>query len=580
MNGEQGITRNARPAPATRLASALEVLWIVLLILPAATTASVSRIFDSNESGLFIASCWLVVAARLVFGRRAYFPATLPIVVLGAACMVADFLRGVDLLALLLQWRTFLPLETAGAARPYVWVSVVGSTVLVALCWACWRRVSSRRTSRWTLLGVLAGSLVLAVALPRTTWLRAWPLDGVLVLATSATQSRVMAQYLFPASSTVNPRDPASNWRGSRRRGAPLDETVVLVIGETIRDDYLRECHGPDRVRAVAPGALVACDVTAGSDGTDQSVPLLVSREMPGHRARVSNDATFLNALAGSGFQTWWISAQAVSIAWPDAQHAVFPNHQGQDGALLLPPLAEALGGPARLKAIVLHANNAHDPYCARYDAARAPYPGPCRTLAETPNAGNIDEVRLDYANAVDASVGFVNAVIAELDKRPQPAFLIYTPDHGENLLDDGRAIWGHARKHPTSWDTHVPAIFWANAAWRHSHASEWATLQSNLTAPLMHIDMVPTLLHAAGVDYEDPRPARIDLLGSTPRPRERVVQLSLDATITWDTLTQEAGAGARAGASIRSARSADCARSTSGTPARAPASPSPCRRS
>ena len=101
------LDRDRPSTTATRLGSLLEVLWVVLLILPAATTASVSRIFDANENTLFIVSCWLIVAARLLFGRRAFFPATLPIALLGVACMGADFLRGVDLLALLLQWRTF-----------------------------------------------------------------------------------------------------------------------------------------------------------------------------------------------------------------------------------------------------------------------------------------------------------------------------------------------------------------------------------------------------------------------------------------------------------------------------------------
>ena len=533
------------PAPAaSRLGSLLELAWILLLILPAATTASVTRILDSNENALFIASCWLVIGTRLVFARRAYFPATLPLVVLGVACMLADFLRGADLLALMLQWRTFPALEVAGAARPYAWIIALGLAVLGALCWACWRTASARASSRLVRLGVLAASVVLVVALPGSTWLRAWPLDGVLTVATSATGSRVMAQYLFPTSSTVDPRDPAAHWRASRVAGAPADETVVLVIGETIRNDYLHECHGPDRVRAVAAGALVACDVTSGADGTDLSVPLLVSREMPGHRVRVSDDATFLDALARTGFETWWISAQARAIAWPDAQHLVFPDRQGQDTAVLLPPLAAALDGPARLKAIVLHANNAHDPYCARYDAASAPYPGHCLPAGTSPSPANLAQVRFDYADAVDASIGFVDDVIAELDKRPQPAFLVYTPDHGENLLDDGRAIWGHARRHPTRWDTHVPAIFWANAAWRATHADAWARLQADVDAPLMHIDMVPTLLDAAGVRYEDPRPLRADLLaGPPPPPRERVVQTALARTISWPALLDEARA-------------------------------------
>jgi len=528
---------------AGRAGSLLEVLWITLLILPAATTASITRIFDANQNALFIASCWLVLGARLVFQQRAFFLATMPVAIAGVACMATDFLRGADLLALLLQWRTFPADEIEGAVRPYVGLVVGGGLAIALLGVACWWTAPPRQPRRAVRLGVAAVTLVLALALPATTWLRAWPIDGLLVAATGATQSRVMAQYLFPASSTVDPRDPMASWHASRRPDASADETVVFIIGETIRADYLRECHGPDRVRAAAPGALVACDVTAGADGTDLSVPLLVSREMPGHRVRASDDATFARALAEAGYETWWITAQAPAIAWPDARHVVVPDHQGLDGAVLLPPLVAALASPARLKAVVLHANNAHDPYCARYVAASAPYPGDCMAASVGPDATTLPAVRLTYADAVDASVGFVDDVIAELDRHPAPAFLVFTPDHAENLLDDGRALWGHARRHPTRWDTQVPAIFWANAAWRTAHPREWAALQAHVAARLMHADMVPTFLDAAGVAYEDARPLAADLLRPSLPARRRVVQEALGTTILWDELVEEARA-------------------------------------
>ena len=537
----QASTERQHRAP--RFGFLLELLWLLLLLLPAATSASATRILDANESTLFVVSCWLVVGTRLLFPGRGFFVATLPIALFGVVRVVADFLRGADVLALLLQWRTFSALEIAGAARPYLWIALAGSAALAASCWACWRLVPGRVAGRAVRWGVLAATAALALAVPRTSWLRAWPLDGVLVVATALSNSPVMAQYLFPNSSTVDPRDPAARWNASRVPGALASETVVLVIGETIRADYLQECRGPQRVRAFAADALVACDVTAGSDGTDLSVPLLVSREMPGHRARVSSDATFLHALEEAGFETHWISAQAASIAWPDAQHPVFPVRQAADTTMLLPPLDAALARPAPLKALVLHANNAHDPYCSRYDKAQAPYPADCLSLGVAPSPGNLAQVRASYANAVDASVGFVNDVIAALARQPQPAFLVYSPDHGENLLDDGRAIWGHARRHPTQWDIHVPAIFWANEAWRSTHAAQWARLQSQMAAPLMHADLVPTLLDAAGVRYEDSRTLPVDLLAQTVPARRRVVQPSLDATIAWDTLVDEARA-------------------------------------
>jgi glucan phosphoethanolaminetransferase (alkaline phosphatase superfamily) len=116
----------------------------------------------------------------------------------------------------------------------------------------------------------------------------------------------------------------------------------------------------------------------------------------------------------------------------------VIPGQRALDTNLLLPPLRAALARPAPLKAIVLRANNAHDPYCARCDPAHAPYPSTCMDLGMEPSRANLAAVRDNYANAVDASIGFVDEVFATLDRQPQPAFLVYSPDHGENLLDDG----------------------------------------------------------------------------------------------------------------------------------------------
>jgi glucan phosphoethanolaminetransferase (alkaline phosphatase superfamily) len=321
----------------------------------------------------------------------------------------------------------------------------------------------------------------------------------------------------------------------------------VLVIGESVRNDFMHECGGPDRVRTVAAGALVACDVTAGSDSTHTSVPLLVSREMPGHDVRVSSDATFLRALEETGFETYWYGVQGAQLAWSDAQHQDYPaGPPGSDAALLVPRLAAALSRRAARKAIVLHAYNAHEPYCMRYDAANAPYPVQCQALGVEPDRTNIASIRLAYANAVDGSVAFLNAVIGALDAQPQPCFLIFSPDHGENLLDDDRALYGHARRSPTRWDIRVPAVFWANEAWRSTHAAQWAHLESQVGRPLMHADLVPTLLAAADVRYQEPRRLAVNLLAADVPARRRVVQRSLGAVVDWETLESDAWAARR----------------------------------
>jgi glucan phosphoethanolaminetransferase (alkaline phosphatase superfamily) len=337
----------------------------------------------------------------------------------------------------------------------------------------------------------------------------------------------------------VDPRDPKATWHG-RATSKAQRQTFVFVVGESVRADYLRECRGPERVRALSAGALVACDVTSGSDATHTSVPLLVSREMPGQPHRVSRDATFERAFQEAGFETHWIGDQANTLAWPDAQFQAYPNYIVSDEAALGPPLAQVLARPARRKAIVLHAYNAHDPYCSRYDLASAPYTADCRKLQST-LVSYPKDMRLAYANAVDVSVRFIDSVIDTLRNEPGEAFLLFTPDHGDNLYDDSRRLLGHAMRNPTRWDVQVPAIFWANDAWRAAHPRQWANLQAQVAEPLMHADMVPTFLAAAGVAYDEPRRIAIDLLDASVPARRRTIQHEMGATTDWDTLVREA---------------------------------------
>ena len=528
------------PRRVHKAVEVLRLLWLLLLILPAASSTSATEPWDIDSRTLFGLSCWLLVALRLVLPARWFFPLTLPVALAAVVCMGADFMRHADVLELGLQWRTFKADEVRATLQPYAGLVVLGALVLAAWCWACARGPDPRRFVRALPAGAVVVTAVLALALPRVAWVRAWPLNAILVAVSAATDSQSLVAALQPALSTVDPRDPKATWHG-RATGTAARQTLVFIVGESVRADFLRECGGPQRVRPVGDGALVACDVTSGSDATHTSAPLLISREMPGRPFRVSRDATFERAFEEAGFETHWIGDQGNSLAWPDAQFQAYPDYKTTDEAALGPPLARALARPAPHKAVVLHAYNAHDPYCARYQAAEAPYAVDCTRLRGLPEASQAGPLRLSYANAVDATVRFVNSVIDTLRAEPGEAFLLFTPDHGDNLFDDARQLYGHAMRRPTRWDVHVPAIFWANDAWRAAHPRQWAELKANVAAPLMHADMVPTILAAGGVAYDEPRTLAVDLLDAPPPARQRTIQRALGATVDWDTLVREA---------------------------------------
>ena len=537
----------ARKNPMTWLPPpglALPMAWLALLFLPVTMTLSVWRDSDVTAGFLCVASCWFIIALRTLFSGRLFYLASYPIAMAGFLYLAADFSRNVDLLDLFAQWRTFSRSDVQSAMAPYLW-PILAAAGLLAVLGAIAAAVDTKRMAiriRHRVLVAGLGTAILVAWLPFAVWPRAWPLNALLITLAMASGVPQWAAYSTNASA-ASPRQALASWSASRALAPQGAETYVLLIGETLRTDFLAECGGPARLRRFAEGAIVACDGSAGADATHTSVPLLVSREMPGHVARVSDDATFQRAFAEVGFATYWCGVQDTAIAWPDARYQRIST--GEDRDVLLPCLDSALTRTPQKRSIVLHSYGAHGPYCARFDPRQSPYPNICPRLATKPSDDDIADWRAMYANAVDDSVGFVNQIIARLSNSPGQVFLAFTPDHGENLLDDRRKLFGHAFKHPTRWDIQVPIVFWANDAWKSAHSAQWKALQVNGEMPLMHADVVPTLLAAAGIAYSDPRKDIVDLLAGPVPVRQRVVQTAAGATTTWQALDAESRPGA-----------------------------------
>jgi glucan phosphoethanolaminetransferase (alkaline phosphatase superfamily) len=201
---------------------------------------------------------------------------------------------------------------------------------------------------------------------------------------------------------------------------------------------------------------------------------------------------------------------------------------------------------PEPHKALVVHSYGAHQPYRERYVAATAPFAVDGKSIppGSLPTRSSIHEWWDDYDDAVDESFRFLAAVVARAEREPGEVFIVFTPDHGENLLDDSRGLTGHALKAPTWWDTHVPMIVWANEAWRNRHADRWAALQGNRAAAVMHMDVAATLLGAAGIDYTKHAAAAADLGAGPLGARARTAGVRPGLAWPERKLLDEAGLG------------------------------------
>ena len=530
-------TANRRPG----VVSVIDCVWGAILLLPALTTFSSTHVRDPGAATLLAATAVFFGLLRAILGLRWFLVLTYVPALFGVLAVGADLLRDVNLLEAALIRPD--PHEAWPVIRPHAhWIALTAA-LLAAPLWVLSCTPSTRMArGKWPSVGVatITVAAVVSGAVFHDTVLRAWPLNVISVAAATAIGRDDFISTASPYAA-ANPRSASATWNASRLPGLHSpNETYILIIGESVRADRLGACGGRKQVGISRQDAIIYCDVTSGSSSTHTSVPLLISREMPGGAFRVSKDATFMKAFEEAGFRTYWLAVQERGIAWPDANTDMFLTMKRTDRESLLPSLSAVLTQNAPKKLIVVHAYGAHFSYCDRYDPATAAFQADCSKLAGLPDDSTLPDFIRAYDNAVAESLRFVDAVISQAAQAGGSSFVMYTADHGENLLDDGRKLFQHALKDPTRWDTTVPAVVWASQEWRASNSARWERLRANQAAKVMHADLVPTLLGSAAISYVDDRRVAIDLGALSPAAdRTRWVMRRLGEKMDGDQLRQ-----------------------------------------
>lgn len=515
--------------------------WAALALLPCLTTLPLVTRWEASAWQIAATSCWYLAVAWLALPHRAFVALTVPLVFAGAVVSAADWMDSVNLLELLAVAYTFRPEEIAATLQARMLALAGLALALCAMLVVAWRSPPAAGRSRPALAAVALCGAGMALAFPAAAWREAWPFN-----LAGAIQDGLAGNHGIglPDLERIrhSPRDRFQDW-GARRGETPAArEVYLLVVGESVRSDRVPGCGGRKGITPPPAGALTYCDMLAGASATHSSVPLLISRGLPGWRERVPADASFIRAFETVGFETFWLGVQERSIAWPDAANQAFEPTPRTDRQALLPLLDAALARPSPRKLIVLHAYNAHGPYHERYEASNAPFAADPARLKGSPSRTDLAIWWNAYDNAIDESMRFLGAITARLDALDAQVFLAYTPDHGENMLDDVRGLTLHALKRPTLWDTRVPLVVWSSRAWRAAHADRWAQLENNVDAALMHMDVVPTLLGAAGVQFDEHRTLPIDLTRGKVPARTRFTQVRPGETVTFEALLREAG--------------------------------------
>ncbi len=423
--------------------------------------------------------------------------------------------------------------EAAEFAGTYAWDLLAFGAGALALYAAVLRALGGARLHRPPWLSWVAAAL-LAVAYLGPLWRQARAFDLHLPRAAADVAAHdlsspvgVLSQAAVAAALALEAGRIREDRRafafGASKAWAAPEELYVLVIGESARPDHFTMGgYARDTTPRLAAlrNLVFLRDVLTTAPSTSVAVPSLLSLAPVDDWPALLRQRSVVSAFAEAGLETAWLSTQEVS-PWggviPEvAREAGRVRYldRAHDGALV-EEVRRVLAAPAgpRRAFLVLHTRGSHFEFKNRY---------PPR-LRRWPDQGG-GRAR-DLVNAYDNSLLHTDEVLSDLvallEARGGPALLVYASDHGENLLDDGRGLLGHAVGN--RYDLPTAAFVWWSDALAARLPAEVARARGRAGAALSLSDLPHLLLDAAGIRARGLDPSR-SIFSADFRERPRTV--------------------------------------------------------
>lgn len=269
--------------------------------------------------------------------------------------------------------------------------------------------------------------------------------------------------------------------------------TIVMVIGETSRADHwqlngYKRATNP-RLSRITTGQIFSfANTLSESNTTHKSVPLMLSHLTPAtYGDSIYCVKSIITAFKEAGFATTFISNQRRNHSFIDffgneADSTLFIRESDglglsdTDDLRLLDCLDNAIAGKTSPhKLVVLHTYGSHFSYRDRYPDAIRTFTDDGYTEIDSDNRSRLINA---YDNTIVLTDSLLSGIIDRLSK--YQAAMIYTSDHGEDILDDSRGLFLHASPCPSFYQIHVPFIVWLSDSFKNT--DEASALSRNVT--------------------------------------------------------------------------------------------------
>ncbi|BDM23117.1 phosphoethanolamine transferase [Pseudomonas sp. LRP2-20] len=276
-------------------------------------------------------------------------------------------------------------------------------------------------------------------------------------------------------------------------------ETLVFVIGESSRPHNWSLYGYNNRTTPYLdqqPGLFKFNRMCTTAPYTSVAVPSLLSLEPIRDWDLIASNKSLVGIFRAAGYDTYWLSSQEVDsfggIIPQIAAEAQYRQYleRSYDGALI-PVLQEVLGkANGHRQAIFIHIKGSHFEYARRFPSDFAQF--------KPASASQKDRVTADYDNSVLYTDWLLSTIMQQLTASQKKALLVYASDHGENLLDDSRALLGHGIGN--EYDLSTSAFVWSSGNLSPEQSGKLQKLQAREDQQVSVASLPHTLLNIAGI--------------------------------------------------------------------------------
>ena len=455
------------------------------------------------------------------------------------ACLLPFyFVAGIDLFTIVNYQTRFASgmialvvgnLEDARAFLEADFTRTIGSIVLMLAAYSlCLVKISRLRVTVPRSLAVLPLLLMVVVYAAVSHYFGSWSLvamndrsspfgifsQSYLTVRTMEEESRLRElakSFNFSATRSVTPAAP---------------ETYVLVVVESfIRQRLARSRHFRDTTPLLArtSNLLAFPNVVTQVAQTQVSVPLILTRGSIENQQRAAREKSIITLFHDVGFRTYWLSSQQREIAMAAISHYsdeadVVRFFERQHDIVLINAMRDIFakeGDRVQKRFFVLHMLGSHFNLTSRYPREFAKYPdglGAGMLQGTSASLGNAELINA-YDNSILYTDYVLSQLVALLNEQPGLKTLLYVSDHGDNLRDDDRNLFGHA--HNNEYDLPIPMLFRYSDEYAQQFPDKIATARSNLANPLTTRSVFYSLAHMAAIKLDDPDLSRLSVFSN-----------------------------------------------------------------